>query len=71
MSSLNIQHRSEFKLHFKYLCESYGIKRKPTRVTNPQANGILERVHQVLGKMLRTAELDMANSVTPNDVMSF
>jgi hypothetical protein len=27
--------RSEFKLHFKYLCESYGIKRKPTMVENP------------------------------------
>jgi hypothetical protein len=36
---------SEFKLHFKYLCESYGIKRKPTMVKNPRANGILERVH--------------------------
>ncbi len=62
---------SEFKLHFKYLCESYSIKRKPTRVKNPQANGILERVHQVLGRMLRTAELDMANSITPDDVDVF
>ncbi len=34
-------------------------------------NGILERVHQVLGQMLCTAELDMANSVTPNDVDVF
>ncbi len=40
-------------------------------VKNPQANGILERVHQVLGQMLRTAELDMANSITPNDVDVF
>ncbi len=37
---------SEFKLHFKYLCESYGIKRKQTTVKNPQANGILERVYK-------------------------
>jgi hypothetical protein len=37
----------------------------------PQANGILERVHQVLGQMLCTAELDMADSVTPNDVDFF
>jgi hypothetical protein len=29
----------------------------------------LERMH--LGKMLRTAEIDMANSVTPNDVDVF
>jgi hypothetical protein len=40
-------------------------------VKNPQANGILESVHQVLGQNLRTAELDMANSVTPNNVDVF
>jgi hypothetical protein len=62
---------SELKLHFKYLCKSYGMKRKPTTVNNPQANGILEHMHQVLGQMLRTAEIDMANSVTPDDVDVF
>jgi hypothetical protein len=62
---------SEFKLHLKYLCESYGIKHKPTMVKNPRANGILECVHQVLGQMLCTAELDMAHSVTPDDVDVF
>jgi hypothetical protein len=62
---------SEFKIHFKYLCKSYGIKHKPTTVKNPQANGILECVHQVLGQMLRTAEIDMANSVTPYDINVF
>jgi hypothetical protein len=61
----------DFKLHFEYLCKSYGITRKPTTVKNPQANGILERVHQVLGQMLRTAKLGMANSVTPDDVDVF
>jgi hypothetical protein len=63
--------RSEFKLHFKYLCESYGITRKPTTTKNPRANGILECVHQVLGQMLCTAELDMADSVTPDDANVF
>ncbi len=62
---------SKFKLHFEYLCESYAITRKPTMVKNPRANGILERVHQVLGQMLCTAELDMADSVTPDDVDVF
>jgi hypothetical protein len=38
---------------------------------NPRANGILERVHQVLGQMLCIAELDMADSVTPDDVDVF
>ena len=32
---------------------------------------ILERVHQVLGQMLCTAEIDMADSVTPNAVKVF
>jgi hypothetical protein len=62
---------SEFKLHFKYLCDSYGITHKPTRVKNPRANGILKHVHQVLGQMLRTAELDMADSITPDDIDVF
>jgi hypothetical protein len=38
---------------------------------NPQANGILEHVYQVLGQMLCTAELDMADSVTLDDVDVF
>ncbi len=64
---------SEFKLYFEYLwmCKSYGIKHKPTTIKNPQANGILEHVHQVLGQMVCTAEIDMANSATPNDVNVF
>jgi hypothetical protein len=62
---------SEFKMDFEYLCESYGIKRKPTMIKNTQANAILERVHQVLTQMLRKAELNVAKSVTPNDVDVF
>jgi hypothetical protein len=59
---------SEFKLHFKALCDSYGIERKPTSVKNPQANAILERKHQVIMTMLRTAEIDMATSARPSDI---
>jgi hypothetical protein len=40
-------------------------------VKNPRANGILEHVHQVLGQMLCTAELDMADSATPDGVDVF
>jgi len=40
-------------------------------IANPQANAILERVHQVLGQMLHTAEINMANSVTPDGVDVF
>ena len=62
---------SEFKLHFEALCDSYGIKRKPTSVKNPTANAILERVHQVITTMLRTAEVDMASSVATGDINVF
>ena len=62
---------SEFKLHFETLCDSYGVKRKPTSIKNPQANAILERVHQVVMTMLRTAEIDMADSVAPSDIDTF
>ena len=61
----------EFKLHFETLCDSYGIKRKPITIKNPQANAICERVHQVLGTMMRTSEIDMANSVEPADIDTF
>jgi hypothetical protein len=62
---------SEFKLNFEHLCETYGIKHKPTRIKNPQANAILECLHQVLGQMIRTSELNMAETITPDDVNVF
>jgi len=40
-------------------------------IKNPQANAICERAHQVLGTMMRTAELDMADSVYPADIDTF
>jgi hypothetical protein len=58
----------EFKIHSEALCDTYCIKRNPTSVKNPQANAILERVHQVIMAMLRTSELDMAASVDASDI---
>ncbi len=58
---------SEFKLHFETLCISC-IQRKPTTIKNPKANAICECVHQILGTMMRTTEIDMANSVEPADI---
>jgi hypothetical protein len=49
----------------------YGIKHKPTSVKNPQVNAILERIHGVLGNMLRTSELDMAELVKASDINVF
>jgi hypothetical protein len=62
---------SEFKLHFQSLRNTYGIKRKPTSVKNPQANAILEYIHAVLGNMLRTSKLNMAKMVKPSDIDVF
>ena len=39
------------------MLSSYGIETVPTTVKNPQANYV-ERVHQTLGNMIRTYELD-------------
>ena len=39
------------------LLKDFSIKPTPTTIKNPQANSILERVHQVLGNMLRTKNL--------------
>jgi transposase InsO family protein len=49
---------SEFKAQFKQMCDNYGMKDKPSTSYNPQSNGIIERVHQVLGNALRTFELE-------------
>jgi hypothetical protein len=62
---------SEFKLHFETLCHSYGIKGKLTTIKSPQVNAICERIHQVLGTMMRTSEIDMAESVEPADIDTF
>jgi hypothetical protein len=62
---------SEFKLHFQALCKTYGIKRKPTSIKNPQVNATLEHIHAVFTNMLRTAKLDMAESVNASEMEIF
>ena len=37
---------------------NYGMKAKRSVEYNPQSNGVIERVHQVVGDMLRTYELE-------------
>jgi hypothetical protein len=62
---------SEFKLHFRALCTTYGIKCKPTSIKNPQANAKLERMHAVFTNMLYTAKHDMAKLVNASDIDIF
>jgi hypothetical protein len=49
---------SEYKNVFSAMCENYGMEKKLSTSYNPQSNGIVERVHQVLGDALRTFELE-------------
>ena len=49
---------SEYKNVFLQMIENYGLKAKPTTAWNPQSNGIVERIHQVLNNGLRTFELE-------------
>ena len=42
---------------FGEMLQSYGVLPKPTTVTNPQSNGVHERIHLVLCKMLRSQKL--------------
>ena len=62
---------SEFKLHFKSLVDSYGLKRKPTSIKNPQANAVLERIHAVVTSMMRTSGLDNSDAITPEMINNF
>jgi hypothetical protein len=62
---------SKFKLNFETLCDSYRVKRKPTSIKNPQANAILEQIHQAVMAMVCTSEIDMADSVAPSDIDAF
>ena len=45
----------EFMAEFsKMMQNDYGIRKRPITVRNPQANSILERIHQTIGNMIRT-----------------
>ena len=38
--------------------DDYGIRKSPASVQNPQANSILERIHQTIGNVIRTFKFD-------------
>jgi hypothetical protein len=50
---------NEFLGEFANMIENdYDIKKKPITKRNPQANAIIERVHQTIGNMIRTFEIN-------------
>jgi transposase InsO family protein len=55
---VNFGNGSEFKSVFKEMCDNLGIKCSPTTSYNPQVNSVIERIHQVMGNMLRASELE-------------
>ncbi len=48
---------NEFKKDFLHLLHDFATESTPTTIKNPQANAIQEKLHQVLGDMLRTRNL--------------
>ena len=49
---------SEFMAEFgKMIVKEYGIKKRGISPRNPQANSILERIHQVIGNMIKTFKI--------------
>jgi transposase InsO family protein len=50
----------------KMIKKDCGVKAKPITVRNPQANAIVERVHQVIANIIRTFELEN-NYLDDND----
>ena len=49
---------TEFMAEFGQMIKSdYKIKKKPITTRNPQANSVIERVHQTIGNMLKTFKL--------------
>ena len=60
-----------FKLFFKNLCISYLLLRKLTTVEHPQANAVLERIHQVGANMMKCTEIDMQGTCTPEIIGGF
>eukprot|EP00957_Ditylum_brightwellii_P120530 9195752-Ditylum_brightwellii.AAC.1 len=39
----------------------YGVKKKPVPVRNPQANSIIEKIHQTIGNMIRSFEVHITD----------
>mgnify|MGYP005753024869 CR=1 FL=1 len=57
---------TEFMGEFAKMCkEDYGIKKKPITTRNPQANAVLERIHQTIGNMIRSTQVQNSTEEEP------
>ena len=57
---------SEFLAEFTQLVtHDYGIKKRVITTRNPQANAVLEQIHQTIGNIIRTFDLDEVDEEDP------
>jgi len=57
---------SEFMAEFaKMIKDDYGITKKPITARNPQANAIIERIHQTIGNIIRTFNIEEVDEADP------
>jgi hypothetical protein len=54
----------------RMVAKDYGIERKGITVRNPQANAIIERIHQTIGNIIRTFEIQSSDDLDENDPWS-
>ena len=55
----------EFMAEFSKICQNdYGLKSKPITTRKPQSNTIIERIHKIIGNIIRT--FDESNTVNNN-----
>ena len=61
----------EFMAEFAAMIkQDYGIKKKGSLMRSPQANSILERVHQMLGNIIRSSEIHLRDNIDENNPWS-
>jgi hypothetical protein len=53
------------------ICKTITLHVNQPQVRILKANAICKHIHQVLGTMMRTSEIDTANSVEPADIDTF
>ena len=62
---------TEFQAEFtKMIQEDYLVEPKPITKRNPQANGIVERVHQTIGNMIRSFSIQDNSGIDESDPWS-
>jgi hypothetical protein len=63
---ITLDRGTEFMAEFAKMVENdYGLKLKPITTRNPQANAIIERVHQTIGNIIRTFNVQSMDSDDP------